>query len=178
MAAVIRRATLRDLDAILAVYAAARLAMRRMGNPHQWQDSYPPPSLVQADIQQGCCYVLAEGTDVFAVFAFLPGEDATYRVIEQGAWLDDGPYAAVHRVASDGRQHGVLRRCLAFCEARAASIRVDTHADNAVMRHLLSSCGYRQCGIIHIADGSPRIAFQKCVGKAPLGEENVGEIDP
>lgn len=159
----IRQATPQDLQAVLAIYAHARESMRASGNPTQWGDSYPPEDLVRADIRRGVSYVLTQGEIPCAVFAFLAGPDPTYANIEQGAWPDDAPYAVVHRVASDGRQKGVLRRCLAFCEARADHIRIDTHADNHIMQHLLESCGYRRCGIIYTDDGSPRIAYHKRV---------------
>ena len=40
-------------------------------------------------------------------------------------------------------------------------MRADTHADNKVMQHLLESEGFTRCGIIHVADGTPRIAYQR-----------------
>mgnify|MGYP002933455973 FL=1 len=47
-------------------------------------------------------YVLREEGAIHGVFAFILGEDPTYRVIEQGAWLSDAPYGTIHAVASDG----------------------------------------------------------------------------
>ena len=41
------------------------------------------------------------------------------------------------------------------------SLRADTHADNKIMQHLLEKNGFTRCGIIHVADGTPRIAYQK-----------------
>ena len=41
------------------------------------------------------------------------------------------------------------------------SLRADTHADNKIMQHLLEKNGFTRCGIIHVADGSPRFAYQK-----------------
>ena len=34
-------------------------------------------------------------------------------------------------------------------------------ADNQIMQHLLEKNGFTRCGIIHVADGTPRIAYQK-----------------
>lgn len=42
----------------------------------------------------------------------------------------------------------------------AQSIRIDTHADNKTMQHLIEADGFTRCGIIYIADGTPRIAYQ------------------
>lgn len=44
--------------------------------------------------------------------------------------------------------------------AIAQSIRIDTHADNKTMQHLIEADGFTRCGIIYIADGTPRIAYQ------------------
>ena len=41
------------------------------------------------------------------------------------------------------------------------SLRADTHVDNKVMQHLLESEGFTRCGIIHVEDGTPRIAYQR-----------------
>ena len=55
----------------------------------------------------------------------------------------------------------VLRACVAWCAERQPHLRVDTHADNAPMLHLLPALGFVRCGIIHVADGTPRIAFER-----------------
>ena len=49
------------------------------------------------------------------------------------------------------------------------SLRADTHADNKVMQHLLEKNGFTRCGVIHVADGSPRFAYQKLAPTQPLG---------
>ena len=49
------------------------------------------------------------------------------------------------------------------------SLRADTHADNKIMQHLLEKNGFTRCGIIHVADGSPRFAYQKLAATQPLG---------
>ena len=38
-------------------------------------------------------------------------------------------------------------------------LRIDTHEDNHVMQQAVQKLGFRKCGIIHIADGTPRIAY-------------------
>ena len=56
-----------------------------------------------------------------------------------------------------GHRQGSVEWCLEHCE----SLRADTHADNKVMQHLLESEGFTRCGIIHVEDGTPRIAYQR-----------------
>ena len=48
----IRPATRGDLPAILSIYAAARKFMAETGNASQWNDSYPPVSLVEEDLKK------------------------------------------------------------------------------------------------------------------------------
>jgi RimJ/RimL family protein N-acetyltransferase len=40
-------------------------------------------------------------------------------------------------------------------------VRIDTHADNKVMQHVLEKRGFRRTGIIYLENGDPRIAFEK-----------------
>ena len=44
----------------------------------------------------------------------------------------------------------------------------DTHADNKAMRHILEKTGLIRCGVIHVADGSPRFAYQRMSLTMPL----------
>ena len=75
----IRLATPHDLEAMVAVYAAARAFMARTGNPHQWgDDGYPTRELLEQDISQGKSYVIeGEAGLVHAVFFYAPGPDPT-----------------------------------------------------------------------------------------------------
>ena len=47
-----------------------------------------------------------------------------------------------------------------FCLGLCGNIRIDTHRDNRTMRHLIEKSGFARCGLIHVEDGSPRIAYQ------------------
>lgn len=157
----IRPATMEDLPAMLAVYDDARAFMARTGNPHQWGDGYPRRELLEEDIALGRSYVM-EGDDgaVHGVFYFAPGPDPTYALIEDGAWPDDEPYGVIHRIAGDGQLKGVLAAAVDFCGVRRAHLRIDTHHDNVVMQRALEKSGFTRCGIIHLENGAPRIAYQ------------------
>lgn len=159
----IRKAALEDIDKILDIYQYAREQMRLSGNPNQWGQKHPSVEIVQKDILNGNSYVIAKEDEIYGVFAFIVGEDPTYRRIENGAWLNNEPYGTLHRVASSGKRKGILQFCLAFCETKAPNVRVDTHECNRIMQHLLECSGYQRCGTIYVADGSPRIAYQKKV---------------
>ena len=156
----IRQATTDDIDEIMRIYDAGRAFMRAHGNESQWVDGYPSRELVEDDIAQGASYVV-EGDDggVHAVFAFFLGDDPTYAVIEDGAWLNDEPYGAIHRIASDGVLRGTLAAAVAFGRERVRNLRIDTHADNIPMQNAVQKAGFVRCGIIYCVDGTPRVAF-------------------
>ena len=156
----IRPARPADLDQILEIYAAARRFMKRSGNPTQWGDTEPREELVRADIRLGQSYVVELDGRLQADFAMIPGEDPTYRVIE-GAWLDDSPYCAVHRVASRGEVPGLATEIFRWVLERHPNVRIDTHDDNRPMQHVLEKNGFVRCGRIRTLGGSPRVAFQK-----------------
>lgn len=158
----IRQTTLEDLDAVMDIYACAKAFMRSTGNLNQWDDSYPSRELIRQEICAGHSLVCENGQhEIVGTFCFIVGKDSTYLYIEDGGWLNDAPYAVVHRLAANGKEKGVFAACLRWCFGRHGNIRVDTHRDNLVMRHLLLKHGFRECGIIYTRN-SPRIAFQKC----------------
>jgi RimJ/RimL family protein N-acetyltransferase len=116
--------------------------------------------LLRDDIAKEHLFVGCNSTDqILYVFAFIIGEDPTYQKIE-GTWLNDRPYGTIHRLASAGITTGVFQQCLDYCLTQINDIRVDTHADNTPMRKSIERAGFKRCGIIYVADGTPRIAYQ------------------
>jgi RimJ/RimL family protein N-acetyltransferase len=160
----IRAANRDDLSKINRIYDAARQYMERSGNPLQWSGGYPWPDLLDRDIEKQQLFVMSVGKELCGVFAFMIGVDPTYVEIENGAWLNDEQYGAIHRIASDGRHRGIFRACLDFCLEQIDSIRIDTHTDNTKMQATLLENGFVRCGTIYVHDGvsdhSPRIAYQ------------------
>jgi hypothetical protein len=47
-----------------------------------------------------------------------------------------------------------------WCFSQDGNIRIDTHRDNYIMRHCILSYGFRYCGIIYLASGDDRLAYQ------------------
>ncbi len=150
-----------QLGRVLEIYEGARRFMAEHGNPNQWGTTDPPPAQIRRDIAEGNSYVCMAGEEIAAVFYYREGEDPTYRVIEGGRWLDDGPYGVVHRIASSGIVKGAGSFCIRWAFERCGSLRIDTHRDNHVMQNMLRKNGFVFCGIIHLEDGSERLAFQK-----------------
>jgi RimJ/RimL family protein N-acetyltransferase len=152
-----------DIDKIVAAYSDARQYMAASNNP-QWSDGHPRRELAEADIKNALSYVCVRDNDVVGVFAFILGTDTTYLEI-RGQWLNDEPYATIHRIAKrNGVGKGVFDECVAFCKTQIDNLRIDTHEDNATMRHLLVKFGFQYCGIIKLANGEDRLAYQwvKC----------------
>ena len=156
----VRCATLDDLDKILNIYARARNFMRENGNPTQWGDSYPSKSLVISDLEQGCLFVIVdEKNSIAGVFSCFVDGDRDYDVIKNGAWLNDEPYTAIHRIASAGTHKGIFSYILDYCLTFSSNVKVDTHFNNTVMQAVLQKHGFKKCGII-TADGLDFVAFQ------------------
>ena len=157
----IRTAQPRDLARILEIYDYARGFMERTGNASQWGKHFPPEELLREDIRAQRLFVIEEDGAVHGVFAFIIGDDPTYQVID-GAWLDDEtPYGTLHRLGSDGTHTGVLAEAVAWAWTRCPHLRADTHEDNHPMRRCLERAGFAYTGTIHVADGTPRRAYER-----------------
>ena len=133
--------------------------MKISGNPSQWNDNYPSEDLIISDILNGVSYVIIDNDQIVGTFVFIEGEEPTYSEID-GCWLNDRPYGTIHRIASDGSAKGIADKCLNFCKTKTHNIRIDTHKDNSVMLKWINRSGFKKCGIIRVADGTPRYAFQ------------------
>ncbi|MFR6694402.1 MAG: N-acetyltransferase [Dysosmobacter sp.] len=126
----IRPATSFDIPRALAIYRSARQFMRRSGNTVQWVNGCPSEALLRSDVAAGRLFVMEDAGGVYAVFAFIIGDDPTYQAID-GAWLDDEtPYGTLHRLGSDGTHTGVLAEAVAWAWTRCPHLRADTHEDN------------------------------------------------
>lgn len=157
----IRNANSNDIPPILEIYSYARNFMAEQGNPNQWGNNSPAISIIENDINKRQLFVSEDCGEIHGVFAFIIGDDETYAHIEQGAWISNDEYGTIHRIATDGKIHGFMRQVVAFCEKRISHLRIDTHEDNRIMQHLIIKNGFCKCGIIHVRDGSPRIAYEK-----------------
>jgi len=159
----IRPTTYADIDALLAIFAHARLQMAADGNASQWGDNYPSRQQVEEDIRRGVSYVIEHNNQLVATFVFILGDDPTYDIIEDGQWLNHLPYGTIHRIASSGKTKGVFTSVLDWCTARCNNIRIDTHQDNHRMIHLIEKHDFTRCGIIYTRAHSPRVAYQRIV---------------
>lgn len=166
---IIRKASMEDWEEIRKIYAGARRFMAEHGNAGQWGTDHPREELLLDNIAQGKLYVCMEKdicpedteSRIGAVFYYAAEEDPTYRIIEDGEWLNDKPYAVVHRIASAGIVKGAASFCLDWAFRQTGNLRIDTHKDNIPMQKLLHKNGFSRCGKIYLENGESRMAFQK-----------------
>ena len=156
----VRKAKFDDLTAIMNIYRIAQDFMIESGNPDQWGHSYPTEDLIKEDISKEICHLICDDDVPHGVFALFSGQEPTYQYIERGKWLNDDAYVTIHRIASDGQAHGIFKCAIKYCKEISDNIRIDTHESNIIMQKQIEKNGFQKCGIIYVADGSPRIAYQ------------------
>jgi GNAT superfamily N-acetyltransferase len=160
-----KKATMDQVDEIWKILNDAILRRKADGS-NQWQDGYPNVNVVKSDIENGLGYVVTSDERVVAYCALIFNNEPAYADIE-GAWLSEGEFLVLHRVAvaQDYLGKGLTKYILKSIEAVAMehqvfSIRADTNFDNAAMLTLFEKNGYAYCGEVYFR-GSPRKAFEK-----------------
>ena len=156
-----------DIENIMELVADAQNWFRKQGID-QWQDGYPTENVISSDIQDNVNYIIEyNGVAVATAVISFTGEP-TYMEIEGKGWLNNNPYAVVHRIAVTDRcrRKGIAKEILHYveelcAERGVADVRIDTHRDNAPMRSLLKKMGYTHCGRITLISGAYREAYQK-----------------
>ena len=162
MSRTIREARPTDMAAIMNVMDAAKKIMRQSGNMLQWGDGYPSEAVIIFDMERNGGFVIEDDEEIVGYFAFLQSPEPTYATIYEGKWLDDErPYHVVHRIASYPDTHGIFSSIMEFCFSHDTNIRIDTHRDNTIMQHNIAKHGFTYCGIIYLASGDERLAYQK-----------------
>ena len=156
----IRKTTINDIPQLREIFAFARQFMVKTGNPNQWVDGYPSDDQLMEDIESGDSYVVENNDKVVATFVLRGGIDPTYNKIYGGEWLNEEPYATIHRIASTGEIKGIMNIAITFALKQYENIRIDTHSDNKVMQQIAKKEGFRYCGIINCWNGTERLAYQ------------------
>ena len=177
----IRPSTKKDLDVIMCILGEARETIGRLGID-QWQYGYPTRDIMREDVIHNRSYVVEDEDGICAVFSLIDDGEPTYRKIYSGQWLCDGrPYLAIHRIAIrvEKRGKGIAGQIIQFIADRAkkedfATIRVDTHHGNIPMRKMLEKNGFFYTGIIYLASGEERVAYEKPIAELNL---NFTEIE-
>ena len=158
---IIRKTTASDLVQVEQLYVKAKAFMRANGNPNQWKGDYPNAFDAEEDIKNGIGYVCEENGEILGVFAFKIGIEPTYNKVFDGKWVNDLPYAFMHRIAVKYHGRGIVDFCISECFKQFPNLKIDTHRDNIPMQKVLKRNGFCYCGIIYLENGDERLAFQK-----------------
>ena len=166
----IRKAIDADFGAMQALFDEARGTIATLGI-NQWQNGEPAPEVVREDIALGQSRVIIENGALAGTFALMNESEPLYDVIEGGEWKtgnDNKNYQAIHRVAVavSMRGKGISTAIINYAAEHArelgrVSLRIDTHEGNVVMRRMLEKHGFLLCGVIHLKNGDPRVAYEK-----------------
>ena len=160
----IRRAGMEDLNDLTDIYSRARAFMAANGNPTQWGNTTPSIEMIMADIDSAGYVVVEDGVITGAFYFMTDAHEPAYDSIE-GAWLNDKPYAVVHRCAVRESSKGVGQFIMDWCFNLSGNIRIDTHKRNTPMKNLLGKNGFVYCGTVMYdkIDGE-RVAYQRYSG--------------
>lgn len=164
----LRKTTAQDVLRVLEIIGDAQAYLASQGID-QWQDGYPNKERILLDVQNDESYVWEDESLILGTTMFTLAGEPTYMSID-GAWMtdDSAEYGAIHRLAvsANFRNKGLARQIILACEEKLNdikfdSLRIDTHRQNKGMQHLLTKLGYRYCGVIQLASGDDRLAYEK-----------------
>lgn len=157
-----RKATIADLSSIVEIVNQASQHLKKHG-VNQWQEDRPLYERFVTDLDESILYVLEDNQEVIGFCVIMSEPDVNYLQIN-GSWLSNRPYHAIHRFAIDKAYYGkgvsdmLMQAALACCVNK--NVRIDTHEDNRAMRKCIERHGFKECGIISLANGSKRIAYE------------------
>ena len=156
----IRKTTPTDISAVAEIYENARQFMRESGNPNQWIGR-PNEEDVRRDVENGNGYVVVANEEIIGAFYLSLEPDPTYLRIDDGEWINDDPYAVIHRIAVKYHGREIANFVYNYAYNIRQNVRIDTHRDNVPMQKSLLKNGFKHCGIIYLESGDERLAFQK-----------------
>lgn len=165
----LRYTKLEDIERVMEIIKQAQQYFKEKGI-NQWQNGYPNAKVIENDIKNGHSFVLIKNNKIVGTIAISFEGEATYNKIFEGAWKSNDNYAVIHRIAVDQELKGIglssemIKQTELMCNKKSVgSIKVDTHEDNQAMQRSLIKNGFDYCGVIYLADGSKRVAFEKCL---------------
>jgi GNAT superfamily N-acetyltransferase len=151
---IIRRATVTDLPAIVALVHAVVPLMNASGN-FQWTTEYPNEAVFRQDIAHNHLWVAEQTGQLLGVAALTQDQDAEYADAD---WDVTEPALVTHRLAVSplAQGKGVAHALLAQAEQEARALglhtlRVDTNSENVATQRLFPKLGYRFAGEIKLA---------------------------
>ena len=157
---IIHKADINDIDEIVNIIDDTKKLFKKEGIP-QWQNGYPEKIDFLKDLDLGNLYVVKDNDVVIGTFTLLDF-DPNYLYIENGKWLNDTPYVAIHRLAIKElyKRKGVATSIIEYVKSRYNHIRIDTHKLNIPMKNLIVKNGFQYCGIVYMEDKTKRNAYE------------------
>lgn len=152
------KATLADLDTILAILSDGRDQLAEKG-VDQWQGDYPSTDQITYDINHGFAYLAnSDDNETVGAIAIVTAPDHSYDTMT-GDWLNHNDnYLVIHRVAIHSNHGGkgyatqLFESVISHVEKNHPeidSLRIDTHADNQAMQHLINKMNFTKVGEIY-----------------------------
>ena len=165
----LRRTTENDVSRVLEIVEQGKAYLKASG-VDQWQNGYPNEAVIVQDITDGYAYVLEMDGEVVGTVALSFDGEPWYDDID-GAWLTEGDFLVVHRMAVHASVRGtdaaseILKAAGRLCEQRGVkSIKIDTHEGNVPMQKLVKKNGFSYCGTVILGREGKRLAFEKVLG--------------
>lgn len=167
----IRKAVKDDVSKIMEIIQKAKKILADENIP-QWQSGYPDLKVIEDDINKGYAYVLIVGTSIAGVVTLLQEEEPNYCRIYAGKWAHKEKaekYASIHRIAIDANYSGEHLSDFFFSNILTIAyqlgfrqIRIDTHASNKRMQHIVGKIGFSYSGVVYMHGNSKdkRNAYQ------------------
>ena len=164
----LRKTLLNDVSAVMNIINDNKSYLKA-SNIDQWQDGYPNTEVITNDINRGESYVYVVDNEIVGTLMLSFTGDSNYLNID-GKWSNDHAYATIHRIAVAPKHKGkaYAKKMLSAVEKIVVennlhTIRIDTHEVNKVMISFISKCNFNYCGIIKLADGDKRNAYDKII---------------
>lgn len=165
----IRRATMADLLAVVALVQAVVPRMNAAGNM-QWTSEYPNEAVFRRDIERHHLWVAERLGVLEGVAALTQDQDPEYADAD---WDAAETALVTHRLAvfPEAQGRGVAGALLAQAEHEARTLglrtlRVDTNSENVATQRLFPKLGYRFAGEIKLAfrPGLRFFCYEKWLG--------------
>ena len=154
-----------DVDTALSIIRQGQMHLKNQGID-QWQNGYPNRERLEQDVQENIGFLVMNDSDILGYLCIVLSGEPAYDKID-GKWLTEDAYGVIHRIAFSDAARGqgladtVFLLAADFCrEKNIPSLRIDTHADNHKMQHVLAKNGFTFCGIVEYTSGLRR-AYEK-----------------
>ncbi|WP_129045642.1 GNAT family N-acetyltransferase [Companilactobacillus metriopterae] len=169
----LRQATMNDLPRVYEIIDGAKQTLKNRG-VDQWQSGYPDHAILKKDTEDGITFVLLLDGEIVGTAALQQGSDKNYEKIANGNWQDisKSEYSIIHRIAVEPGHQGkhlsttFIQQLLTMSyHLGYPDVRIDTHPENLVMQHVITTNGFEERGTITMdEDHGIRKAYQLVMG--------------